>query len=101
MKKKPPLRRLKADFLTLAQALDDPARVQLFLQLAQKPQNVEKLAERASLSRPTISYHLAVLLRAGLLTMERRGRESIYRADIKAARTLLMELNAGLGAFPA
>lgn len=40
-----------------------------------------KLAERFSCSWPTTSRHLRVLERAGLVRVERRGRERIYHLE--------------------
>ena len=40
----------------------------------------------------TLSSHLAVLARAGLVTSERRSRSIIYRADLERLRTLVLFL---------
>lgn len=84
-----PSRRLRSTLLTLAQALDDPARIELLLKLARRPQHVEALADGESLSRPTISHHLAVLKRAGFVSCVRQGRRSIYSAEIPALKATI------------
>lgn len=40
----------------------------------------------------TMSAHLAVLSRAGLITSERRGRQIIYRASLEGLRQLTVFL---------
>jgi DNA-binding transcriptional ArsR family regulator len=42
------------------------------------PLNVSQVAERASLSQPNTSNHLACLLGCGLVTSERHGRFVFY-----------------------
>jgi DNA-binding transcriptional ArsR family regulator len=57
-------------------ALADPTRRAMLERLAQGPATVKELAEPFDLSMPTISKHLQVLERAGLIE---RGREAQYR----------------------
>lgn len=52
------------------------------------------LAHRLAVPANTLSAHLTVLARAGLVNSERRGRSIIYRADITQVRVLLMFLLA-------
>lgn len=40
----------------------------------------------------TMSAHLAILSRAGLVTSERRGRQIVYRASLEGLRTLAVFL---------
>lgn len=68
--------------LTFA-ALADPTRRAMLARLAQGPATVKELAEPFTLSMPTISKHLKVLERAGLI---QRGREAQWRpAQLHAA----------------
>jgi DNA-binding transcriptional ArsR family regulator len=64
----------------LLQALSDPARQDLVLLLARNELNVSELAARleGKLSRPTVSHHLGVLRRAGLVRARKVGREVYY-----------------------
>ncbi|MFW6183231.1 MAG: ArsR/SmtB family transcription factor [Chloroflexota bacterium] len=57
-------------------ALADPTRRAMLERLAQGPATVKELAAPFDLSLPTISRHLQVLERAGLIE---RGREAQYR----------------------
>jgi ArsR family transcriptional regulator, arsenate/arsenite/antimonite-responsive transcriptional repressor len=64
-------------------ALADPARLRLMsLVLASPGQEacVCDLTEPVGLSQPTVSHHLRLLVEAGLLDREKRGRWSYYRA---------------------
>lgn len=61
--------------LTFA-ALADPTRRAMLARLAQGPATVTELAQPFTLSLPTISKHLKVLERAGLI---QRGREAQWR----------------------
>ena len=62
-------------------ALADPARQDLVLLLARTELNVTDLAARIELSRPTVSHHLGILRRAGLVRARKRGKEVYYRLD--------------------
>ncbi len=57
-------------------ALADPTRRAMLLRLSHGPATVKELAEPFQFSLPTISKHLQVLERAGLIE---RGREAQYR----------------------
>ena len=46
------------------------------------------IAARFEHSWPTISQHLRVLQQAGLVTVELRGREHIYRLETERLRTV-------------
>lgn len=57
-------------------ALADPTRRAILARLAQGEATVNELVEPSELSQPTISKHLKVLERAGLVS---RGREAQFR----------------------
>ncbi|WP_421999090.1 ArsR/SmtB family transcription factor [Reyranella sp.] len=57
-------------------ALADPTRRAILARLAAGEATVNELVEPSSLSQPTISKHLKVLERAGLVS---RGREAQFR----------------------
>ncbi|QJW35021.1 ArsR/SmtB family transcription factor [Cellulosimicrobium protaetiae] len=62
-------------------ALADPARVQLLAIVAAQDGSeacVCDLTEPVGLSQPTVSHHLKILVDAGLLTREQRGRWAYY-----------------------
>jgi ArsR family transcriptional regulator len=63
-------------------ALGDPTRVRL-VSLIAAHEGAEacvcELTEPVGLSQPTVSHHLKLLVDAGLLAREQRGRWSFYR----------------------
>ena len=51
-----------------------------------------EIAQRLDVPQNTMSAHLSVLTRAGLVRAERRGRLVIYRADLDGLRSLTLFL---------
>ena len=69
---------LATDFAALA----DPVRLRLLSLLASAPAGeacVCELVEPLERSQPTVSHHLKILVDAGLITGEKRGRWVWYR----------------------
>jgi len=62
-------------------ALADPVRRSLLADLTVGPRRVVDLAEARPISRPAVSKHLRVLLDAGAVTVQDRGRERFYALD--------------------
>ena len=63
-------------------AIADPVRLRLISLVAahkDKKACVCDLTEPVGLSQPTVSHHLKVLVDAGVLTREQRGRWAYYR----------------------
>jgi DNA-binding transcriptional ArsR family regulator len=72
------------DEITILQAevlktLASPRRLELLHLLADGPREVGRLAADLRMSQPNVSQHLAVLRTAGLVDVERSGREARYR----------------------
>ena len=71
-----------ANVAEIFRALGEPARLQMLSSIAVRP-NQEvcacELAEPLGLSQPTVSHHLKVMYKAGLLGRERRGTWIYYR----------------------
>jgi ArsR family transcriptional regulator len=62
--------------------LGEPARLQMLSLIAAQPSGEVcacELAEPLGLSQPTVSHHLKVMHKAGLLERERRGTWIYYR----------------------
>ena len=59
----------------LWRALADPSRRRMLDLLREKPLTTGQIAEQFEFSRFAVMKHLAVLQQAGLMTVERRGRE--------------------------
>ena len=74
----------------LFRTLGDGTRRALFERLAQgEPMTVHALTQRAGVSQPAVSRHLALLRRAGLVEARPRGRETFYRVRPDGLKPLL------------
>ena len=67
-------------------ALGNPIRREILIELRRTPMPVGALAERFSISRPAISRHLRVLQDAGLVTPNERGAQNIYAVRVQGFR---------------
>ena len=67
---------------TQLKALADPTRLRLFSIIsATGEQCACDLTEPLGVSQPTVSHHLRILLEAGLLEREQRGKWAYYQID--------------------
>jgi len=74
----------------LFKSLADPTRRAIFERLARDgEQTVRALTDRAGVSQPAVSKHLAVLKLAGLVRDRREGRETHYSARPQALKPLI------------
>ena len=76
-------------------AIADPGRLRLLSLLLASPGQEActcDLTEPLGLSQPTVSHHLRKLLEAGLVTAERRGVWTFYRASAQQLSTLAAAL---------
>ena len=55
-----------------------------------------EIEERVQLSQPTISHHMAILTRAGLVEAKKQGQWRWYRRNEKAIRKVVKTLNGKL-----
>ncbi len=72
-------------------ALAQPTRLDAFrLLVAQAPAGLPagEIARRLAVPHNTMSTHLGILARAGLIAAERRSRLIVYRAQLDAMRAL-------------
>lgn len=70
-------------------ALADPTRVRMLNLLVRNPELcVCDMQTNFDLKQPTISHHLSVLKKAGLVVCETRGRWCFYRANPEAISEL-------------
>lgn len=81
-------------------AIAEPTRLRL-LSLVAAHEGTEAcvcdLTDPVGLSQPTVSHHLRVLVEAGLLEREQRGRWAYYRLIPDALQTLAQLLAASTG----
>ena len=74
----------------LFKALADPTRRSIFERLARDgEQTVHALTDRAGISQPAVSKHLAVLKTARLVRNRRDGRETRYSARPQALAPMI------------
>ncbi|MGA7328930.1 MAG: metalloregulator ArsR/SmtB family transcription factor [Rhodomicrobium sp.] len=78
--------------LSALAALGQPTRLDIFrLLMRHEPEGLQAkaISETINIPHNTLSSHLAILARAGLVTGERRGRLIIYRVNIQGMRSLI------------
>ena len=83
----------------LFKALGDPTRVRLLSLIAAHPGGeacVCDLTEPVGLTQPTVSHHLKLLVEAGLITREQRGRWSYHRIEQSALDALAETLRSSV-----
>ena len=76
-------------------ALAHPTRLDAFRRLVRsEPHGLStgQLVEASGLTQSTFSSHLAILVGAGLVLPEKRGRQMIQRANIEVLRDLMLFL---------
>jgi DNA-binding transcriptional ArsR family regulator len=64
-------------------ALGNPLRREILIELRRAPLPVGAIAERFAVSRPAISRHLRVLQEAGLVVSSERGAQNIYAVRLQ------------------
>lgn len=78
-------------------ALGHPVRRRLFAACLGSARPAGELVELVELAPASVSEHLKVLRKSGLLMLEREGRYRRYRADPEAARAVVGALVALAG----
>jgi DNA-binding transcriptional ArsR family regulator len=82
----------EAHAISALAALAQPTRLAIFqLLIKHEPVGVTAgvIAETIGAPHNTLSSHLAILVRAGLLRSSREGRTIIYRADVEGMQLLI------------
>jgi len=68
--------------LSLAKALSDENRLVLLREIAgQEEISCADLLARNSLSQPTVSHHVKILVEAGLVVVRREGQRAFFRLN--------------------
>jgi DNA-binding transcriptional ArsR family regulator len=73
-------------------ALGQPTRLEIFrLLMAAEPDGLPagEIAEKIGSPHNTLSSHLSIMARSGLVRGTRDGRSIVYRADVDAIKTLV------------
>ncbi len=84
-----------SDAIQAFAALAQPTRLAVFrLLVRQGPQGLPAgaIARKLAVPQNTLSSHLAVLARGGLVSSRRAGRRIIYAADMDGVRRILLYL---------
>jgi DNA-binding transcriptional ArsR family regulator len=90
---------------TTLHAISDPTRRRILAALKERSRSgaakysglcAGDIEERVSLSQPTISHHMGILTKAGLVDAVKQGQWRWYRRNEKALRRLVKSLRAQL-----
>ncbi|MBL0739809.1 ArsR/SmtB family transcription factor [Chryseolinea lacunae] len=65
------------------QAIADPTRRQIIHMLADKPLNLNSIAEQFDMKRQSIATHIKILTECGLLVVRQQGRERFCEARLQ------------------
>jgi ArsR family transcriptional regulator len=68
----------RIDTVEFAKALADETRQKIMTICCCKELSVNEIVEALDVTQPTVSHHLAILRRAGLVRTERRGKQILY-----------------------
>ncbi len=60
-------------------ALSNKSRLQILKILKNREMCVSEICKQFQMTQPSVSHHLDILKRAGLVVSEKRGREVFYR----------------------
>ena len=87
----------------LLSALGDPTRQEIIALLLGGPASaaVNEIVGRVRLSQPAVSHHLRILKEAGIVTVERSGKQRLYSLAGPQALEPLAELIAAVQSCPA
>lgn len=68
-------------YADIFKALGHPTRLAIMLGLSREECNVSHIVEKLGVSQSTVSQHLAILRRTGVVEYEKKGLEVCYRID--------------------
>jgi DNA-binding transcriptional ArsR family regulator len=69
-------------------AIAEPRRRHILEFIAAEERSVNEIADALDLAQPSVSKHLQVLRGVGLVTSRRDGRQTMYRTNAEALRTV-------------
>lgn len=73
----------------LFEVFSDPVRLKIIELMKEKDWKPSALATELGLSRPTITHHLNILRRAGVVSCEKRGKEIICSLELTVFQELI------------
>jgi len=71
----------KLDCVEFCKTLADPTRQKILEMLLEKEIAVNEIVAAFDLSQPTVSHHLEILTRNGLLSSRKEGKQVYYRTN--------------------
>lgn len=77
---------------SLFKAFNDPTRRRILELLRVKPLTAGEIADECSVSKPTISHHLDLLMQAELIEQERDGQFRRYHLNTSVMEDLMLWL---------
>ncbi len=80
----------------LLAAAGDELRLAILSFVAGEPASVSQICERLDAAQPRVSHHLGILRRCGLLAVETKGRQRVYRWAPAGEGTAELELQGFL-----
>ena len=78
-------------------ALADPTRRRILQLLKERPMTAGEIAERVTVSKPTLSAHFAVLREAGLVESDKSGTTITYQLRLSVLEETLLEFAQAVG----
>jgi ArsR family transcriptional regulator len=69
---------MEQDSLHFTKAIADETRQQIMSLICCQSLSVGEIVDRLNLTQPTISHHLAILRRAGLVSVREEGKQTFY-----------------------
>ncbi len=73
-------------------ALADPTRRKILELLKKRDQSVNEIALNFNMTLPSLSYHLAALKNADLVTTKRHGQQIIYSLNLSVFEEIAKDL---------
>lgn len=68
------------------QGIADPTRRAIINLLANKPLNLNTVAENFDISRPAVSKHIKILTECGLVIIKKQGRERYCEVNLESLK---------------
>jgi len=81
------------DFITKMKVFGDPTRTAILKSLLHHPYCTQQLADLHAITEPAVNKHLKLLVDAGFVWSERRGRYVFYRAVASRLEQLVVDLH--------
>lgn len=75
------------------QAIADPTRREIIQLVAQRPLNLNAIAENFKMSRPAISQQIKILTECGLVVVHQKGRERYCEAQLEQLTEVAVWIN--------